>query len=64
MADKKITKSDNPKTLKFFDDIRKFNELKFDYEVSKMIIENDENLISKMYYYDKETQKNSIKLIN
>ncbi len=44
---------------KFFKEMDKSKNLDFDYEVSKMIIENEQNLISQMYFFDKQSNENS-----
>jgi hypothetical protein len=52
-------KPKNPIQDKFFEEMSKSKDLNFDYEVAKMMIEDDGNLISKMYYYDKDSKQNS-----
>ncbi len=44
---------------KFYGDLKKSKDLVFDYEVSKLKIEEDKDLISKMYFQDKQTNKES-----
>lgn len=56
----KTDRANDPSMNKFFDEMAKCKNIVFDYEVAKMTIECNENLISKMYYYDKDSKKNSI----
>ena len=49
----------NSNYLKFCNDMGKFKDYKFDYEVANMVVEDEENY-SKMHFYDKEAKQNSI----
>jgi hypothetical protein len=37
------------------------SQIKFDYEIQNIILDESDHLNSKMYYYDKATKKNSNK---
>jgi hypothetical protein len=52
------------KTCDFFKGYEKLKEIKFDYEVQNLKFENEENLISKMYYHDENSKKDSNKIKN